>query len=243
MRHRTVDIWIAWFGGATLATFEAAHLLGFVSELIPRQYAFLMPVATVGFFTVALSLSHSKHPHVVLEGIFAPQGTPEHESSGIFIGNIGDSPAANVMIEPIGNEFFGVSFDPVASVAVGDHKAVKMQYGSEVKDMFGVGAVLSMKNVIIRGPGQKADSVPHPIRVTFENGNGRTEANEDFELRFVEGIGRVPIASRYIVGKRIRPRRTIRHRFGTLLERHRSPARDRYERGRCCQLKVAAPAG
>src|SRR5437868_5185118 len=104
MRRRRIDVWIAWFGGAMLATLEAAHLLGFVSELIPRQYAFLLPVATVGFFTVALYLSHAKHPHVVLEGTFAPQGTPEHERSGIFIGNIGDSPAANVMLESIGNE-------------------------------------------------------------------------------------------------------------------------------------------
>jgi hypothetical protein len=219
MQRRRVNVWLAWFGGVMLATLDTAHLLGFVSELVPRHYAFLVPIATVAFFTVALYLSNAKHPHVILDGFFTPQGTLDHSKSGLFVANVGDSPALNVTVESMGIEAFGVTFDPVSFVAVGEHKPVTVRYGSHA-DMFdGIGAFLSMRNVVIRGPGQKAEPVPHPIRFTYENANGRTEVNEEFELRFIVGIGGVPIASRYIIGKRSKVRRTIRDRLGIFLAR------------------------
>jgi hypothetical protein len=216
MRRRGIEVGIAWFGGVMLATLDTAHLLGFVSELVPRQYAFLVPIATVAFFTVALYLSHAKHPHLILDGTFAPQGTPDHAQSGLFVSNVGDAVAINVMLEPLGGKPFGVSFDPVPFVnAGGDRKAVTMRYGSDVRDMFGVGTMLSMRNVVSRDP---EDVSSHPIRFTYE-AQGRTVANDEYELAFIVGPNGVTIANRYVVRRRRKTRLTIRERLGALLVR------------------------
>ena len=156
---------------------------------------------------------------MILDGIFAPQGSPDHAQSGLFVSNVGDATAVNVIVEPLGVEAFGVSFDPVPFVnAGGDRKSVKHRYGPDVKDMFGVGAFLSMRTIISNGPGRGVTEVSHPIRFTYETG-GRTVANDDYELGFIVGINGVPIASRYVVRKRSKVQLTVRERLAALLIR------------------------
>jgi hypothetical protein len=220
MRSRKVAASITCLAAVVLAVVDAVHHQQFLSEWLPRSFADWLPVIYIVGFTIALYLLEAKHPLLVLDGIFTPEGAPEHQESGLFVANAGDSPAVNVMVKSMGNEFFGVSFDPVSFIGVGsDRKSVTVRYGSEVRDMSGVGAFLPIRNVISGGPGQRVEAAPHPIQFTYETVYGRTITNKKFELAFIAGISGDLIDSRYIVRQRREARRTVRERLGILLVR------------------------
>jgi hypothetical protein len=219
MRSYKVAAAIAFCGGVALATLESVHLRAFLWEWLPRPIADWLPVATIGAFTLALYLSHAKHPQVMLDGTFAPTGAPDHHLSGLFVSNVGDSTAVNILVESIGVQPFDVSFDPVSFVNPGgDRKAVTLRYGPDVRDIFGVGAFLSFRNVS-RGPGQTAESLSHSMRFTYETVHGRTFINDDYELGFIVGVSGAPIGNRYVIRKRPKVKRTLRDRLGALLVR------------------------
>ncbi len=220
-RRQKVAVVIALFGGVAFATLETAHLRGFVLEMLPRQYVFLLPIATVVAFSLALYLSHAKYPQVILSGILAPLGTQGNEQQGLFVANVGDAPALNILLEPLGSSTFTASFDPVPFVKVsGDRERVTIRLGQSVKDMFDVSAYLQGMHVFGLGPGRKVDPASHPIRFTYEDAHGREYSNEEFELGLVNTVGAIaPIDLRLTIRRRPRDRRTIRHRLGALLVR------------------------
>src|SRR5438309_4847 len=118
MRGRRAYVVIAFGSGVAMATFETFHLRTFLGERLPSSLVDWLPAATIAAFTLALYLSHAKHPHVILDGIFAPIGTPDHANSGLFVSNVGDSTAVNIAVAALGVPSFGVSFDPVPFVNV-----------------------------------------------------------------------------------------------------------------------------
>ena len=221
MRYRKVAAVIAWCGAVTLSTLEAVHLHGFLFERLPRPFVDLLPAAVIAAFTLALYLSHAKHPLVIPDGIFTPTGTQGSQQSGLFVSNVGDVPALNVAVEPLGSSTFTVSFDPVPVVKVGgDRERVAMRYGLSVKDMFDVGTFLQARQTIGSGPGRKAELISHPIRFTYEDAHGRKYSNEDYEIGFIDVTGMVVKDARYTVRKRPKQQpRTLRERVGVLLVR------------------------
>lgn len=216
-RRAEVAIVITVVSGIVLTTLEVAHLLGFVSELLPRRYAFLLPIATVAAFTIALYLSRAKYPQVVLEGIFVPLGATGSEQSGLFVSNVGDVPALNVVIEPLGSSTFTASFDAVPVVKVGgDRDRVAMRPGPSVRDIFDVFTFLQAKQPVGPGSRQRSEPISQPIKFTWEDRRGRKYPNEQYEIGLID----VMHDHRLIVRKRLKKEpRTLRKRIGLGLAR------------------------
>jgi hypothetical protein len=219
MRKKVLMV-VAWIAGVTVAVLHGIHSHHFLSGWLPQPLADWLPVIYIAGFTIALSLHGAKQPVLVLNGVFAQGELPSGLEAGVFVTNVGEKPALEVTIGPLGESTFTMTFETLPLVNGGsDRKRVPLSFGKSVRDIFDVGLFLQSKSPATgnRAARGAAAHVSHPIRFTYTVPEGRTYVNEEYEFRLVDTWSTNP---RYVIKKReqIGPAWALRRRIGTALE-------------------------